>query len=111
MIVKCHTECFDSKRCRKYFRGDQDDVDPLEPLAMYFTFPPGTTVYHKIKGKSGPNGTPNIETTRVVPGGEKKEPEKIEETCDICKEYKGTKAQMHMHKIHCAKKHQEAPKE
>ena len=113
MIVRCNMECYDSKRSRKYYRGDQDDVDPLEPLAMYFDFPPGTTVYCKIKGTKD---TPARSSTRVVPGLVAKEPEKVEEKtiCDICNLYEGTKTQMHMHKIHCAKKHlaqQELPKE
>lgn len=53
MIVQCNRECYDSKRARKYYIGDQDDVDPTEPLAMYFTFPPGTETYFKEIGKNG----------------------------------------------------------
>ena len=59
MIVKCNKECWDSKRARHYVPGDQDDIDPLEPVAMYFDFPAGTKVYHKKDG---------IETTRISTG-------------------------------------------
>ena len=65
MIVKCNRKCWDSKRSRQYYPGDQDDIDPLEPIAMYFDFPPGTEVYYKPKAGSK---KPVAATTRIVPG-------------------------------------------
>jgi hypothetical protein len=118
MIVRCIKDCWDSKRNRRYYAGDQDDVDPLEPLAMYFDFPPGTEVYCKIRGTKT---TPARSATRIIPGGDvkhvydekpknpvseaipvEKDSEKI--TCDICGTYTGTELQVRTHKYHCAKK-------
>jgi hypothetical protein len=65
MIVKCNRGCWDSKRSRRYYPGDQDDIDPLEPVAMYFDFPPGTEVYFKPKA---PKRKSAVATTRIVPG-------------------------------------------
>ncbi|MDD2657197.1 MAG: hypothetical protein PHD04_00865 [Candidatus Pacebacteria bacterium] len=65
MIVKCNRPCWDAKRNRKYFHGDQDDIDPLEPIAGNFDFPPGTEVYYK---KPGNKNTPAMSSTRIVPG-------------------------------------------
>ena len=65
MIVTCNARCWDSGRNRKYYPGDQDDIDPLEPIALYFNFPPGTEVYFKQRGNKT---TPVKETTRIVPG-------------------------------------------
>jgi hypothetical protein len=42
-----------------------DDIDPLEPVAKYFSFPPGTEVYHKEP--AGTRKAPLV-TTRIVPG-------------------------------------------
>jgi hypothetical protein len=53
MIVKCNTRCWDSKRCILYYPGDQNDIDPLEPVAKYFDFPAGTVVYDKKNGVEG----------------------------------------------------------
>jgi hypothetical protein len=53
MIVTCKQACWDSKRCIKYAAGDTQDVDPLEPIAMYFAFPAGTKVYCKKNGIEG----------------------------------------------------------
>lgn len=72
MIAVCHTRCFDSVKCTRYYPGDQDDVDPLSPIALYFDFPEGTEVYHKIKAAKGSNKAP-IETTRIVGGEIKKQ--------------------------------------
>ena len=79
MIVQCNRECFDSKRARKYYIGDQDDVDPTEPLAMYFTFPPGTETYFKEMGTNGEFVTgvrSNVAAPKPVKVDEKPEPEK-----------------------------------
>lgn len=65
MIVKCIRKCWDSNRNRQYFPGDQDEIDPLEPIASNFDFPPGTEVYFKQRGTKT---TPAISTTRIVPG-------------------------------------------
>lgn len=72
MIVKCIKECWDSKRNRHYYMGDQDDIDPKEPIAMYFSFPAGTEVYFK---KPGSKTEPAKETVRIVPGAVAKKPE------------------------------------
>lgn len=64
MIVKCNKRCFDSKRCILYVPGDQDDINPLDPISMYFDFPPGTVVYHKYLDKK----KKWVYTTNVVPG-------------------------------------------
>lgn len=115
MIVKANKIAWDGVKCRKYHPGDQDDIDPLSPIAMYFDFPEGTEVYCKIKGKAhdkdGKGGTPNIETTRIVgqplPTSAKpvvKASEEDVETCPICNIYKGRRSQVTMHKVHCAKK-------
>ena len=65
MVAICARKCWDSKRSRQYYPGDQDDIDPLEPVAMYFTFPPGTVVYDKPKAN---RRKAVVATTRVVPG-------------------------------------------
>jgi hypothetical protein len=65
MIVRCTRKCWDSTKCRHYYPGDQDEIDPLAPIAMYFDFPPGTEVYHKLRGNKT---TGAKETTRIVPG-------------------------------------------
>lgn len=116
MDVLCNREYWDSKRLFYFHVGDSANIDPLEPAAVYFDFPPGTEVAVKIKGQraSGVNkGSPSYMSTRIVPGkveAEKKpEPEKVVkpkpmETCPICKLYTGTKPQVRMHKIACAKR-------
>ena len=65
MIAKCLRKCWDSGRSRQYYPGDQDDINPLEPIAMYFEFPPGTEVYHK---ESGTKNKAAKSTTRIIPG-------------------------------------------
>ena len=72
MIVKCIRECWESKRNRHYYMGDQDDIDPLEPIAANFAFPAGTEVYYK---KPGNKKEPAKSTTRIVPGAVAKKPE------------------------------------
>lgn len=48
MIVRCIRECWDSSIPRHYVPGDQDDIDPMNPIAKYFEgWPPGTKVYFK----------------------------------------------------------------
>jgi hypothetical protein len=39
MIAKCIRRCWDGKRARRYFPGDQDDIDLLNPVAKYFDIP------------------------------------------------------------------------
>lgn len=122
MIVKCNKICWNSEKGIKYHVGDQDDIDPLSPIASYFDFPEGTEVYYKTKGKSpdkeGKGGTPNIETTRIVgqpypteakPKVEAKNDDapKVAETCDVCNVYQGTHTQVAVHKRHCLKKQSE----
>ena len=80
MIVKCNTRCWDAKTCKRYYPGDQDNIDPLDPIAAYFDFPPGTEVYCKIRGK-GRVGEPII-TTRIVPGLPAK-PEQKDESPEV----------------------------
>ena len=63
MVVTCNRRCWDSTRNRRYHPGDQDDIDPLEPIAGCFDFPPGTEVYWK---KPGTKTTPAESTTRIV---------------------------------------------
>ena len=53
MVVTCKRQCFDGQRCIRYYPGDQDDIDPLSPIAMYFSFPSGTRVYCKKRGVEG----------------------------------------------------------
>jgi hypothetical protein len=72
MKVRCIKECWDSKRNRHYYPGDQDDIDPLEPIAQKFDFPPGTTVYYK---QPGSKTEPARSTTRIVSGAVLKPPE------------------------------------
>ena len=114
MIVKCNKIFWDGGKCIKYHPGDQDDIDPLSPAAMYFDFPEGTEVYCKIKGKAhnknGKGGTPNIETTRIVGQPFPTEARIVDEGpdlfgCEICNAFEGTKKQMTMHQVHCRKKH------
>jgi len=114
MIVKCIKDCFDSKRNRRYFAGDQDDVDPLEPVAMYFEFPVGTEVYFKQRGTKT---TPAVSTTRIVGGAVVEQKDAIPEVkteavqeynkeiiCDICGVYKGRPMQVKTHRRACEKK-------
>lgn len=85
MIVKCIHECFDSKRARRYYPGDQDNIDPKEPVAKYFEgFPPGTEVYFK---EPGSKTKPIKEGFRVIPGKveEKPKEEKQEEKAAAAK--------------------------
>jgi len=68
-VVRCIERCWDSKKCRLYYPGDQDEVNPMDPIAKYFEgWPPGTEVYTKSKGISG---------TRIVPGKIKKAEEEV----------------------------------
>jgi hypothetical protein len=113
MIVKCNRKCFDSVKCRHYYPGDQDDINPLDPIAGHFDFPPGTEVYFKQRGTKT---TPAISTTRIIPGlvedekkknpvvGETVKTDSEKVTCDICGIYTGTEGQVRAHKYHCAKK-------
>ncbi len=58
MIATCHTRCWDAGKARRYYPGDQDDINPLDPIAKYFTFPPGTEKYSKklVKDVGHPKG-------------------------------------------------------
>jgi len=39
MIVKCIRRCWDGKKARRYYPGDQDDINPGDPIAKYFDMP------------------------------------------------------------------------
>lgn len=47
VLAVCHTSCRDGQRNMVYYRGQTAPVEPMEPLAAYFTFPPGTKKYSK----------------------------------------------------------------
>lgn len=67
IAVRCALPCWCSHRTIKYYPGDTDNIHPLEPIGQKFTgWPPGTVVYHKVRGMEG---------TRVIPGGTPVEPE------------------------------------
>lgn len=125
--VTCVRECFYSKRKRHYTPGDQDKIDPREPVAQYFTgWAPGTEVYHKVRGSKDKEVK---ETTKIIPGATpvmvEGGPEPAapaapatapapveggaadnEFPCDLCDgAYIGkSAASLAAHKIHCAKK-------
>jgi hypothetical protein len=68
MIVRCIRECWYAKRARHYLPGDQDDIDPRDPVAKYFTgFPPGTEVYFKESADKKANKK-IVQGFRKVPG-------------------------------------------
>ena len=52
--------------------GDQDDIDPMEPVAMYFDFPAGTKVYDKKKGSRISTGPKFQEVNRNIRPGPNK---------------------------------------
>ena len=67
MIVKCIKRCWDSKKCIHYVRGDEADINPKDPIAMYFEgWPPGTEVY--FKKPAGVWGTNPEQGLRKIPG-------------------------------------------
>jgi hypothetical protein len=79
MLAKCLMECYHGPRAWKFTPdgGDQGDgiydIDPLDPIAQYFEFPPGTVKYQKIFGtvKVAQYGKrivdiPSVEKTTVV---------------------------------------------
>lgn len=74
MQARCIQECWHGPKCIKYttdggLNGDGIyDVDPLDPIAMYFEFPVGTVKYHKIPGNKKEGRDP-VQTT-IVEGGE-----------------------------------------
>lgn len=39
MIAKCTRRCWDGKKARRYYPGDQDDIDPKSPIAKFFDIP------------------------------------------------------------------------
>jgi len=93
MVVTCKRRCWCTKRGRRYYPGDTDDIDPMEPIALYFDFPPGTEVYHKTKDKKGKL----IQTTRKIPGVVEPKPAKMVK-CKYCdKEVKN----ISLHLGHC----------
>ncbi len=47
MIATCNTRCWDAGKARRYYPGDTDDINPLDPIAKYFDFPVGTEKYSK----------------------------------------------------------------
>ena len=102
-VVRCVQDCWDSKRNRYYVRGDQDSVDPLEPLAKYFEgWAPETEVYHKIPGTKT---TPSRETTRIIPGkvveAVKEEASGMDDTCEYCNNVFKSKAGKMAHQRFC----------
>ena len=107
MDVVCEKGCWDAKRNRKYYPGDRDDIDPLEPIAGNFIFPEGTEVYWK---KPGTATTPATSTTRIVGGGEKTRDKNQEFLCDICGIYRGREAQLRTHRRFCVLKAEEMEK-
>jgi hypothetical protein len=67
MRAQCIQECWHSTKCIKYTpEGGQDgfyeDIDPLDPIAQYFAFPPGTVKYIKYLGNKQAKRDP-VETT------------------------------------------------
>ena len=76
--VQCVKRCRDNKTGLRYHIGNTGDIDPSQPIAMYFKgFAPGTKVYHEIKGTKPKfdgngnklsDGTPIKVTTITVPG-------------------------------------------
>jgi hypothetical protein len=111
-VVRCVQECWDSKRNRHYVRGDQDSIDPLEPVAKYFEgWAPGTEVYCKIPGTKT---TPAMSSTRIIPGmkaepkpeteNEKSEVETADEldvVCGYCNQTFKSKAGRMAHQRFC----------
>jgi hypothetical protein len=37
-LAKCITRCWKGDTSRRYWPGDQDDIDPNHPVAKYFEF-------------------------------------------------------------------------
>ncbi|MFA5322334.1 MAG: hypothetical protein WC373_06630 [Smithella sp.] len=74
MLAQCIQECFHGQKCIKYTTdgGPNNDgfydIDPLDPIAQYFSFPPGTLKYEKVPGDKKTGKDP-VERTVVV-GGE-----------------------------------------
>jgi len=96
-VVKCIQRCYDGKRMRRYYPGDTDNIDPLEPVAQYFEgFAPGTVVYSKIRGSKV---KVIVETTKTIPGGVAPKEEPEETLCPDCG--KGPFKNMGAHKQHC----------
>jgi hypothetical protein len=62
MIAKCVRRCWDGKKARRYYPGDQDDINKTDPIAKFFQFEEETEVEAKAK-------------SRVVPQNVKKEKE------------------------------------
>jgi hypothetical protein len=69
VIATCHTRCWDAGKARRYSPGDTDDINPLDPIGKYFTFPPGTEKYRKrlVKDADHPKGV--LVTGTEVEGG------------------------------------------
>ena len=54
MIVKCIRRCWDGKKARRYYPGDQDDIQPGDPIAKYFDFPKPEEKAGEPKPEDGP---------------------------------------------------------
>lgn len=39
IVAKCTEECWDSKKCKHYYPGDQDEIDTEAEIAMHFQIP------------------------------------------------------------------------
>ena len=49
----CRTSCRDGKANKPYYLGEGPlMIDPMDPIAQYFVFPPGTKKYSK-RAKDG----------------------------------------------------------
>ena len=97
MEVKCVKRCFDSNKCRRYWPGDVDDIDPSDPIAMYFTgWPQGTEVYKKPAAQVAP-AAPAAQVAPVANADGMFE-------CDICGALWPTAMAASTHRRHCAKK-------
>lgn len=106
--VRCIQGCWDSKRCIKYYPGDRDDIDPREPIAMYFDgWPDGTEVYFKERCSKD---TPIKTGFRMVGKPPAKEPEperETVETCEVCGEFQGSHKQVATHRRFCLKRQED----
>ena len=118
MEVKCVKRCFDSNKCRRYWPGDVDDIDPSDPIAMYFTgWPQGTEVYKKPAAQVAPAApaaqvapaAPAVPEAPVAPAAPEAPYVPVANAdgvfeCDICGALWPTAMAASTHRRHCAKK-------
>lgn len=109
-VVTCVRRCRDGKTAKRYFPGDTDNIDPMDPIAMYFDgWADGTEVYHEIKGNKLRD---KQITTRIVgkvaakiPAPESPAPEVVEQVAEedtMCPDCgKGPFKNIGAHKQHC----------